>query len=176
MLEIRNLSKSYGEKKAVCNLNLIVEDGDIMGFIGKNGAGKTTTLKSCLGIVGIDKGEILLDGVSILKEPIVCKKKMAYVPDNPQLDEYMTGIQYLKLVVLNTHAPVKYIRVKIFPVPVGLFGKGKPRCMGGGFCFLDKLRGKSVVVGFDKSGNVICAVFVVVAHSGGQLVKAHILA
>lgn len=82
MLEIRNLSKSYGEKKAVCNLNLIVEDGDIMGFIGKNGAGKTTTLKSCLGIVGIDKGEILLDGVSILKEPIVCKKKMAYVPDN----------------------------------------------------------------------------------------------
>lgn len=79
MLEIRNLSKSYGEKKAVCNLNLIVEDGDIMGFIGKNGAGKTTTLKSCLGIVGIDKGEILLDGVSILKEPIVCKKKMAYV-------------------------------------------------------------------------------------------------
>lgn len=57
MLEIRNLSKSYGEKKAVCNLNLIVEDGDIMGFIGKNGAGKTTTLKSCLGIVGIDKGE-----------------------------------------------------------------------------------------------------------------------
>lgn len=97
MLEIRNLSKSYGEKKAVCNLNLIVEDGDIMGFIGKNGAGKTTTLKSCLGIVGIDKGEILLDGVSILKEPIVCKKKMAYVPDNPQLDEYMTGIQYLIL-------------------------------------------------------------------------------
>lgn len=100
MLEIRNLSKSYGEKKAVCNLNLIVEDGDIMGFIGKNGAGKTTTLKSCLGIVGIDKGEILLDGVSILKEPIVCKKKMAYVPDNPQLDEYMTGIQYLILPVI----------------------------------------------------------------------------
>lgn len=98
MLEIRNLSKSYGEKKAVCNLNLIVEDGDIMGFIGKNGAGKTTTLKSCLGIVGIDKGEILLDGVSILKEPIVCKKKMAYVPDNPQLDEYMTGIQYLNFI------------------------------------------------------------------------------
>ena len=98
MLEIRNLSKSYGEKKAVCNLNLIVEDGDIMGFIGKNGAGKTTTLKSCLGIVGIDKGEILLDGVSILKEPIVCKKKMAYVPDNPQLDEYMTGIEYLNFI------------------------------------------------------------------------------
>lgn len=69
-----------------------------MGFIGKNGAGKTTTLKSCLGIVGIDKGEILLDGVSILKEPIVCKKKMAYVPDNPQLDEYMTGIQYLNFI------------------------------------------------------------------------------
>ncbi len=98
MLEIRNLSKNYGTKKAVSNLSLVVEDSDIMGFIGRNGAGKTTTLKSCLGIIGIDGGEILLDGVSILKEPIVCKKKMAYVPDNPQLDEYMTGIQYINFI------------------------------------------------------------------------------
>ena len=81
-----------------------------------------------------------------------------------------------KLVVLNAHAPVKYIRVKIFPVPVGLFGKGKPRCMGGGSCFFDNLRGKSVVMRPDKTVKVIPAVFIVIAHSGGQLVKAHILA
>lgn len=90
MLQIKNLSKSYGAKKAVSNLSFVVEDGDIMGFIGKNGAGKTTTLKACLGIIGIDEGEILLDGTSVLKEPMACKRKMAYVPDNPQLDEYMS--------------------------------------------------------------------------------------
>ena len=69
MLQIKNLSKSYGAKKAVSNLSFVVEDGDIMGFIGKNGAGKTTTLKACLGIIGINEGEILLDGTSVLKEP-----------------------------------------------------------------------------------------------------------
>ena len=72
MLQIKNLSKSYGAKKAVSNLSFVVEDGDIMGFIGKNGAGKTTTLKACLGIIGIDEGEILLDGTSVLKEPLAC--------------------------------------------------------------------------------------------------------
>lgn len=76
MLQIKNLSKSYGAKKAVSNLSFVVEDGDIMGFIGKNGAGKTTTLKACLGIIGIDEGEILLDGTSVLKEPMACKRKM----------------------------------------------------------------------------------------------------
>lgn len=98
MLQIKNLSKNYGTKKAVCNLSLVVENGDIMGFIGKNGAGKTTTLKACLGIISINDGEILLDGTSVLKEPIACKRKMAYVPDNPQLDEYMTGLQYLNFI------------------------------------------------------------------------------
>ncbi len=98
MLEIRNLSKTFGKMVAVDRLSFTVEDGDIMGFIGKNGAGKTTTLKSCLGIIGIDSGEILLDGVSISQNPIACKKKMAYVPDSPQLDEYLTGLQYLNLV------------------------------------------------------------------------------
>ncbi|EGD46609.1 ABC transporter related protein [Ruminiclostridium papyrosolvens DSM 2782] len=98
MLEIKNLSKTYGTKVAVNNLSFLVENGDIMGFIGKNGAGKTTTLKSCLGIIGIDNGEILLDGVSLMENPIACKKKMAYVPDNPRLDEYMTGVQYLNFV------------------------------------------------------------------------------
>lgn len=98
MLEIRNLSKSFGAKVAVDRVSFTVENGDIMGFIGKNGAGKTTTLKSCLGMIGIDSGEILLDGVSIIQNPIICKKKMAYVPDSPQLDEYLTGLQYLNLI------------------------------------------------------------------------------
>lgn len=98
MLQIKDLSKSYGEKKVVCNLTIAVDDGDIMGFIGRNGAGKTTTLKACLGIIGIDDGEILLDGISVFKEPMACKKRMAYVPDNPQLDEYLTGLQYLNFI------------------------------------------------------------------------------
>ena len=98
MLEIKNLTKTFGTKIAVDRITLIVEDGDIMGFIGKNGAGKTTTLKSCLGIIEIDGGEILLDGISIIQNPIACKMKMAYVPDHPQLDEYMTGIQYLNFI------------------------------------------------------------------------------
>ena len=107
MLQIKNLSKSYGAKKAVSNLSFVVEDGDIMGFIGKNGAGKTTTLKACLGIIGIDEGEILLDGTSVLKEPMACKRKMAYVPDNPQLDEYMTGLQYLNFICDIYEVPSK---------------------------------------------------------------------
>ena len=107
MLQIKNLSKSYGAKKAVSNLSFVVEDGDIMGFIGKNGAGKTTTLKACLGIIGIDEGEILLDGTSVLKEPLACKQKMAYVPDNPQLDEYMTGLQYLNFICDIYEVPSK---------------------------------------------------------------------
>ena len=84
-----------------------MEDGDIMGFIGKNGAGKTTTLKACLGIIGIDEGEILLDGTSVLKKPMACKRKMAYVPDNPQLDEYMTGLQYLNFICDIYEVPSK---------------------------------------------------------------------
>lgn len=107
MLQIKNLSKSYGAKKAVSNLSFVVEDGDIMGFIGKNGAGKTTTLKACLGIIGIDEGEILLDGTSVLKKPMACKRKMAYVPDNPQLDEYMTGLQYLNFICDIYEVPSK---------------------------------------------------------------------
>ena len=98
MLEIKNLTKNYCQINVVNNICLTIEDGDIMGFIGRNGAGKTTTLKSCLGIIDIDKGDIILDGVSVLKEPVLCKKKMAYVPDNPRLDEYMTGIQYLNFI------------------------------------------------------------------------------
>lgn len=99
MLEIRNMTKIYkGDKKAVSNLNISVETGDIYGFIGHNGAGKTTTIKSIVGIHDFDEGEILIDGMSIKKEPLKCKSIMAYIPDNPDLYEYLTGIQYLNFI------------------------------------------------------------------------------
>lgn len=98
MLKITNLSKSFGEKKAVDNLSLHINPGEIYGFIGHNGAGKTTTLKSVVGILSFDEGEILIDGVSIKQNPIECKKKFAYIPDNPDLYDFMTAIQYLNFV------------------------------------------------------------------------------
>lgn len=98
MLNIENLTKTYGEKKAVDDLSIHIAPGEIYGFIGHNGAGKTTTLKACAGILQFDKGEITIDGVSMKKDPIGCKKKMAYIPDNPELYDYMTGLQYLDFV------------------------------------------------------------------------------
>ena len=98
MLKIENLTKSYGEKKAVDSLSLHIQKGEIYGFIGHNGAGKTTTLKAATGILDFDGGEIYVDGVSVRKEPIVCKQKIAYIPDNPDLYEFMTGIKYLNFV------------------------------------------------------------------------------
>ena len=95
MLKIENLTKIYGNKKAVDNLSLHIKPGEIYGFIGHNGAGKTTTLKSCCGILQYDSGEIFVDGVSMKRDPIVCKSKIAYIPDNPDLYEFMTGIQFL---------------------------------------------------------------------------------
>lgn len=96
MLEIKNFTKTYkGGKKAVDNLNLTVEAGDIFGFIGHNGAGKTTTIKALVGILDFDGGEIFIDGVSVQDDPVACKSKLAYIPDNPDLYEYLTGIQYL---------------------------------------------------------------------------------
>ena len=95
MLKIENLTKIYGNKKAVDNLSLQIKPGEIYGFIGHNGAGKTTTLKSCCGILQYDSGEIFVDGVSMKRDPIVCKSKIAYIPDNPDLYEFMTGIQFL---------------------------------------------------------------------------------
>ena len=86
MLKIENLTKSYGDKKAVDNLSLHVQAGEIYGFIGHNGAGKTTTLKACCGILAFEEGEIFVDGVSVRKDPIAVKGKIAYVPDNPDLD------------------------------------------------------------------------------------------
>ena len=98
MLNIQHLTKVYGDKKAVDDLSLHIRPGEIYGFIGHNGAGKTTTLKSCCGILGFDGGEILVDGVSIRTASLACKRKMAYIPDNPDLYEYMTGIQYLNFI------------------------------------------------------------------------------
>lgn len=98
MLKIVNLTKKYGDKAAVDNLTLTISDGEIYGFIGPNGAGKTTTLKSVVGIQDFDEGSITIDGVNIQTDPIACKKKMAYIPDNPDLYEFMTGIRYLNFI------------------------------------------------------------------------------
>ncbi|SHL99612.1 ABC-2 type transport system ATP-binding protein [Anaerosporobacter mobilis DSM 15930] len=99
MLQIKNITKRYkGGKEAVSNLSLDIQAGDIYGFIGHNGAGKTTTIKAVVGIIDFDEGDILIDGESIRVSPINCKKKLAYIPDNPDLYEHLTGIQYLNFV------------------------------------------------------------------------------
>ncbi len=98
MLRIEHYSKNYGTKVAVDDLSIHIAPGEIYGFIGHNGAGKTTTLKACAGILPFENGEIFVDGVSIRKDPILCKQNMAYVPDNPDLYEFMTGWKYLNFV------------------------------------------------------------------------------
>jgi ABC-2 type transport system ATP-binding protein len=98
MLKIENLTKIYGDKKAVDGLSLHIQKGEIYGFIGHNGAGKTTTLKACCGILKFEEGEIFVDGVSIKEKPLDCKAKVAYIPDNPDLYAFMSGIQYLNFV------------------------------------------------------------------------------
>lgn len=114
MLKIDHFTKSYGDKKAVDDLSLHILPGEIYGFIGHNGAGKTTTLKSVAGIMQFDQGEILVDGVSMKKEPMACKKKIAYIPDNPDLYDFMTGMQYLNFVgdVFGVDAQQRRQRVK----------------------------------------------------------------
>ena len=98
MLRIENLTKCYGEKKAVDDLSLHILPGEIYGFIGHNGAGKTTTIKSVVGIQTFDKGEIYINGVNIKTDPIAAKRVTAYIPDNPDLYEYMSGVQYLNFI------------------------------------------------------------------------------
>lgn len=98
MLEIKKLTKTYGEKKAVDCVSLHIKAGEIYGFIGHNGAGKTTTLKACCGILDFQDGGIYIDGISIKDDPIACKKRLAYIPDNPDLYAFMTGLQYLNFV------------------------------------------------------------------------------
>ena len=98
MLQIEAFTKQYGAKKAVDGLTLHICPGEIYGFIGHNGAGKTTTLKACAGILPFDAGDIRVDGLSIRQKPLLCKQRIAYLPDNPDLYEFMTGIQFLNFV------------------------------------------------------------------------------
>ena len=98
MVEIKGLCKSYDNKRVVDNLDLTINDGEIYGFIGHNGAGKTTTIKCLIGILSFEKGEILIDGLSIKDKPIECKRKIAYIPDNPDLYNYISGVDYLNFI------------------------------------------------------------------------------
>lgn len=116
MLDIQHLTKTYGEKKAVDDLTLHIAPGEIYGFIGHNGAGKTTTLKSVVGILQFDKGEITIDGRSIKTDPLGCKREMAYIPDNPDLYDYMTGIKYLNFIadVFGVDAQIRQARIRTY--------------------------------------------------------------
>ena len=116
MLDIQHLTKTYGEKKAVDDLTLHIAPGEIYGFIGHNGAGKTTTLKSVVGILQFDQGEITIDGRSIKTDPLGCKREMAYIPDNPDLYDYMTGIKYLNFIadVFGVDAQPRQARIRTY--------------------------------------------------------------
>ena len=114
MLDIQHLTKTYGEKKAVDDLTLHIAPGEIYGFIGHNGAGKTTTLKSVVGILQFDQGEITIGGKSIKTDPLACKRVMAYIPDNPDLYDYMTGIKYLNFIadIFGVDAQTRQERIR----------------------------------------------------------------
>ena len=114
MLQIEHMTKTYGEKKAVDDLSLHILPGEIYGFIGHNGAGKTTTLKSVAGILRFDTGEIRIAGTSIRTDPLACKRKIAYIPDNPDLYDYMTGIQYLNFIanIFGVSAADRQVRIR----------------------------------------------------------------
>ena len=128
MIEIKNISKIYnGEKKAVDNISFTVNDGEIFAFIGHNGAGKTTTIKSIVGILDFEEGDILVNGISIKKSPIECKKQMAYVPDNPDLYENMRAIDFINFVcdMYETSAEERKINIekyaKMFEIEGNLY-------------------------------------------------------
>ena len=114
MLKIENLTKVYGDKKAVDDLSLHIAPGEIYGFIGHNGAGKTTTLKSVAGILQFDAGEIYINGKSVKEQPLECKKEIAYIPDNPDLYDFMSGIKYLNFIadVFGVSAEDRAARIK----------------------------------------------------------------
>ena len=116
MLVIQHLTKTYGEKKAVDDLTLHIAPGEIYGFIGHNGAGKTTTLKSVVGILQFDQGEITIGGKSIKTDPLACKRLLAYIPDNPDLYDYMTGIKYLNFIadVFGVDAQTRRERIRTY--------------------------------------------------------------
>ncbi len=116
MLKIEHLTKAYGNKKAVDDLSLHIAPGEVYGFIGHNGAGKTTTIKSVAGILPFDSGRILVDGVDIAKDPIACKQRMAYIPDDPQLYAFMRGTEYLNFVgdIYGVGAAQRQERIAIY--------------------------------------------------------------
>lgn len=116
MLDIQHLTKTYGDKKAVDDLSLHIAPGEIYGFIGHNGAGKTTTLKSVVGILQFDQGEITIGGKSIKTDPLACKRLLAYIPDNPDLYDYMTGIKYLNFIadVFGVDAQTRQARIRTY--------------------------------------------------------------
>ena len=122
MLRINGLTKTYGEKKAVDNLTLHIAPGEIYGFIGHNGAGKTTTIKACVGILQFDAGEIYVDGLSVKTEPLECKRRIAYIPDNPDLYDFMSGIKYLNFIadIFGISADVRAERIRKYADIFGL--------------------------------------------------------
>ena len=122
MLRIEGLTKKFGDKTAVDDLSLHIRPGEIYGFIGHNGAGKTTTIKSVCGILQFDSGEIYVDGVSVKKDPVACKKELAYIPDNPDLYEFMSGIKYLNFIadVYGVKASVSRERISKYADIFGL--------------------------------------------------------
>lgn len=123
MLEIKNLTKTFGDKIAVDNLSLTIEDGQICAFIGHNGAGKTTTLKAVAGIIDFDDGEILIDKIDIVKHPILAKKRLSYVPDNPLLYEHLKGIDYLNFVcdIFDIDENFRRSQIEFYSKRLGIF-------------------------------------------------------
>ena len=129
MLNIQHFTKTYGEKKAVDDLSLHIAPGEIYGFIGHNGAGKTTTLKAAVGILQFDAGEITIGGHSIKKEPLACKQLLAYIPDNPDLYDFMSGIQYLNFIadIFGIPAAERWARIEPYADAFELTGDlGQP--------------------------------------------------
>ena len=122
MLKIDHLTKCYGDKKAVDDLTLHIRPGEICAFIGHNGAGKTTTLKSCAGILHFDQGEITIDGKSVRTDPLACKQVTAYIPDNPDLYEFLSGIQYLNFIadIFAVDGPTRQTRIRQYADAFGL--------------------------------------------------------
>lgn len=123
MLEIKNLTKKYGDQVAVDNLTLTIEDGQICAFIGHNGAGKTTTLKAIAGIIDFNEGEILIDKIDIVKHPILAKKRLAYVPDNPLLYEHLKGIDYLNFIcdIFDIDENFRKNQIEFYAKRLGIF-------------------------------------------------------
>lgn len=146
MLKIEHLTKVYGEKKAVDDVSLHIEKGEIYGFIGHNGAGKTTTIKACCGILRSEYGEIYVNGISMKNDPIACKAQIAYIPDNPDLYEYMSGIGYLNFIAdvfqvsksdreerIRKYAETFEIKERLAE-PISSYSHGMKQKLGNYFC------------------------------------------